>query len=112
MNTGDLETIKDLYAGAREYLKMWSFNEDGSLVVRNTSWVWGDWGTNIDKKALLNAWYYIALKGARCMAEVLGKWRMCRSFNYEWINEDCFNTKFWDGRSYRHPDLKEILMNG
>lgn len=53
MNTGDLETIKDLYAGAREYLKMWSFNEDGSLVVRNTSWVWGDWELILIKRLCL-----------------------------------------------------------
>ena len=107
MNTGDLETIKDLYAGAREYLKMWSFNEDGSLVVRNTSWVWGDWGTNIDKKALLNAWYYIALKGARCMAEVLGKMEDVQEFQLRMDKmKIVFNTKFWDGRSYRHPDFK------
>lgn len=65
LHTGDLQTIKDLYGGVNKYLNIWEKNPDGTVKVRQTAWVWGDWGTNIDKEALFNAWYYIALKGAQ-----------------------------------------------
>lgn len=108
LHTGDLETIKDLYSGVKKYLNAWDENPDGTVKVRQTAWVWGDWGTDIDKEALFNAWYYIALKGARNMAEALG-------YNSDVMKisthldrfKKAFNERFWTGKEYRTSSYTE-----
>ena len=50
---------------------------NGILIDRitentKTTWYWGDWGVNADKKLLINAWYFLALKGYHLMASALG----------------------------------------
>lgn len=72
LNTGDLKTIRDLYPKIQKYLDIWQKNNDGTITFRAGEWTWGDWGKNIDIKALFNAWYYIALKGQQHMATALG----------------------------------------
>ena len=106
MHTGDLQTLKELYPGVRKYLKIWTLN-DGLVEVRKTAWLWGDWGTNIDKKGLINLWYYLALKGAKNMAEVLGE--KMDVIEYSLMMDamrHTINTRFWNGESYQHPDFK------
>ena len=73
LNTGDEETIEKVYDRVKRYLDVWELDESGILKHREGDWYWGDWGTNIDKQGLFNAWYYLALKGYKNMSEILGK---------------------------------------
>lgn len=108
LHTGDLQTIKNLYGGVNKYLNIWEKNPDGTVKVRQTAWVWGDWGTNIDKEALFNAWYYIALKGAQKMAVALGYEKDGTSLSNQMAEfKQAYNEKFWNGKVYRSPSYTE-----
>ncbi len=72
MYTGDAETMKLFYPVARDYLKLWSLNPDGSIVYRNGSFQWVDWGDGSDNEVLQNCWYYYALKSMNALANELG----------------------------------------
>lgn len=108
LHTGDLQTIKDLYSGVMKYLNTWEKNPDGTVKVRQTAWVWGDWGINIDKEALFNAWYYIALMGAKNMAVALGLENDSHVISAKLSDfKSSFNNRFWNGTCYRSPSYKE-----
>lgn len=105
LNTGDIQTIKDLYPGVKKYMNIWQKESDGTIKFRAGEWTWGDWGTNIDIKVLFNAWYYIALQGQRNMAAALGMQSEVERLNKEMSDlKDAFNRVFWNGKEYRHPD--------
>lgn len=107
LNTGDLQTIKDLYPGVKKYMKVWQKNADGTIKFRAGEWTWGDWGENIDIKVLFNAWYYIALQGQHNMALALGLTDEAEALAQEMKElKIAFNKVFWNGKEYRHPDYK------
>ena len=108
INTGDKKPIEDLYEGVKKYLSIWTINNDGSIKYREAAWNWGDWGTNIDKQGLYNAWYYLALKGVRNMADLLGKASDVKDYDQKMVKlKNAFNANFWNGKAYRHTDYKE-----
>lgn len=106
-NTGDKETITQVYDGVKRYLDVWELDENGVLVKRMTEaddkgWYWGDWGTNVDKDLLMNEWYYIALKGFKQMSILLEKnddvvWAENRMREFK----IAFNETFWKNNQYR-----------
>jgi len=107
MNTGDRETMVRVYEGVQKYLAVWRLKEDGTLVKREGDWYWGDWGREIDRLLLLNAWYYLALKGYANMSELLGRQdeaeasrKAMEAFSIS------FNSAFWDGTGYRTRDYE------
>jgi alpha-L-rhamnosidase len=107
LNTGDLQTISELYDGVKKYLKIWKFNDDGTVKVRQGGWSWGDWGDNIDMDLLSNGFYYLALKGAANMAEALSL--TAEASEYRQLMQRikiAFNSEFWNGSAYRHPAYK------
>jgi alpha-L-rhamnosidase len=107
LNTGDIQTISDLYAGVKKYLKIWKFNNNGTVKVRQGGWSWGDWGDNIDMDLLTNGFYYLALKGAANMAEALSLKEDASEYRQLMGKiKIAFNTEFWNGSAYRHPDYK------
>lgn len=107
LNTGDLQTIKDLYPGVKKYMNVWQKNADGTIKFRAGEWTWGDWGDNIDIKVLFNAWYYIALQGQYNMAVALGLNDEAEALAQEMKElKVAFNKVFWNGKEYRHPDYK------
>lgn len=107
LNTGDLKTIEDLYGGVRKYLKIWKFNKNGTVKVRDGGWSWGDWGDNIDMDLLTNGFYYLALKGAANMAESLSLKDDVAEYRAMMDKiSAAFNSEYWDGTAYRHPDYK------
>ena len=107
LHTDDKATIADLYDGVRKYLKVWKENEDGSIKFRKGGWTWGDWGKNKDLELLTNGFYYLALKGALNMAETLNKKDDVAEYQQAMVRiKNVFNTKFWNGTAYRHPDYK------
>lgn len=101
-NTGDKETIAEVYGGVKRYLDVWQIKDNGVLVEREGDWYWGDWGQKIDKQLLFNAWYYLALKGYANMSELLGKeLELSRTREEMAAFKASFNTVFWDGKGYR-----------
>jgi len=102
LNTGDKETMAKVYDGVRNYLEIWELKPNGTLVDREGGWHWGDWGKEVDKQLLYNAWYYLALKGYLNMSELLEKPSEAQRIRKEMQNlKTTFNSVFWDGEGYR-----------
>jgi len=107
LNTGDRETIEKVYDGVEKYLDIWEMKPNGTLVERTGGWYWGDWGEEVDKQLLYNAWYYLALKGYRNMSELLNKKEEAERSQKEMkALKAAFNSVFWDGNGYRTADYK------
>lgn len=102
LNTGDQATIEKVYNGVKRYLGVWKLDETGILAHREGDWYWGDWGTNIDKQTLFNAWYYLALKGYRNMSEILGYSDEVKQVDQRMkAFRQAFNNQLWNGKEYR-----------
>lgn len=102
LNTGDEETIEKVYDRVKRYLDVWELDESGILKHREGDWYWGDWGTNIDKQGLFNAWYYLALKGYKNMSEILGKDTEVKRIERKMVDfKKAFNQQLWNGEEYR-----------
>ena len=69
--TGDEETVRLFYPVAVNYLKLWDLNEDGSIVYRDGTFMWVDWGDGADAEVLQNCWYYYALSSTQKLAKAL-----------------------------------------
>lgn len=107
LNTGDQQSMQDLYQGVRKYLKIWETHEDGSIVFRKGDWSWGDWGRNKDMKLITNGFYYLALKGALNIAKTLNKTEDVTEYSAAMARiKKVYNTKYWTGTAYRHPLYK------
>lgn len=108
LNTGDLHTIRDLYPGVKKYMSIWKLNEDGTLKPRDIKNPWGDWGTNVDRQAIFDCFYYMALKGQCLMAKALGQ-----NDDVVAISEKmkkykiAFNKILWNGKEYRYEGYQE-----
>ncbi len=90
----------------KRYLhNVWKTDEYGLIITRDGDWSWGDWGNNIDLNLLLNAWYYLALKGEREFALILNKLDDVKEIDsLMTAMERSFNNRFWTGKEYRSPD--------
>lgn len=79
LNTGDKETLEKAYPFVYDYLALFPMQENGlpeyRLKKSPDAWDWVDWGVKetADKQPIQAAFYYLALKEAKKMAEVLGK---------------------------------------
>ena len=79
LNTGDKETLEKAYPFVYDYLALFPMQENGLPEYRKRkspdSWDWVDWGVKntADKEPIQMAFYYLALKEAKKMADVLGK---------------------------------------
>lgn len=112
MHSGDVDAVFESYDAVKDYLLLWEFDQDGTVIPRAGNWYWFDHGDNIDSRVLENAWYYSTLKAARKMAELTG--------NLEDINEfqkridlilDNFDRLFWDGVGYKSGDFYDDRAN-
>ncbi len=72
MYTGNKKLLQDVYPYIRNYLMLWSFDENNELIHRTGSWDWHDWGDHIDYVPLEYAWYYRALGVASDVASEIG----------------------------------------
>lgn len=70
--TGDEDTVRLFYPVAVNYLKLWDLNDDGSIVYRDGTFMWVDWGDGADAQVLQNCWYYYALSSTQKLAKALG----------------------------------------
>jgi hypothetical protein len=102
--TGDVDTIRKVYPGVRDYLSVWKHDTRGLAVHRTGEWDWTDWGKNMDVAVLESAWLHLALRGARHMALLLGERDDAREFEKRMRKiESAYNKTFWQGSFYRSP---------
>lgn len=73
MYTGDVETYSLFYPVALDYLKLWTMDDDGTIVYRSGSFPWTDWGEGADATLLQNCWYYYALDSMKKASTIIGK---------------------------------------
>ena len=105
--TGDTAMVKYFYPHVKRYLSIWEIAGDGLIKHRDGGWNWNDWGGNIDEKVIENAWYYMALDGAKKMAELLNLPGDQQNYQSQ-MNaiKLSFNKKLWNGKAYRSPEYK------
>jgi hypothetical protein len=85
-------------------LSVWEWDDSGLVVHRTGEWDWTDWGENKDVAVLENAWYYLALRGAKAMAKLLGNVEDADHYEQQMRQiESAFNPTFWQGEYYRSP---------
>ncbi len=72
MYTGDVDTLKLFYPLAINYLKLWSLNNDGTLVYRSGTFPWTDWGNGSDDEVIQYEFYYYALTKVKEISDILG----------------------------------------
>lgn len=107
LHTGDKETLRYVYPAYKRYLDMWKENNDNVVAIRKVGWLWGDWGDNCDMFLLVNAWYYLALKGMCLSANVLGYTNDAAGMNRRMeLFKQAFNRTYWNGQAYRSLDYK------
>ncbi len=70
--TGDISVLERIYSMSKSYVLDYVMNDDGFVVHKTGSWDWPDWGDNADTAPMENAWYYMALKSCKKMAQHLG----------------------------------------
>ncbi len=108
-NTGDRQTIADVYPHVRDYLSLWKLDDAGLVIHRAGDWDWADWGKNIDMPVLENAWVYLALKGAIAMAELSGHDADVAGYEAAMDKiQAAYNKTFWQGDKYRSPGYKDL----
>ena len=109
MLTGDKPTIESVYDGVRRYIyDVWDTDGAGMVRVRRGGWYWGDWGTNIDKEALQNCWYALALKGMENMSALTGRGTEAMyARQLQRVMAATFNDRFWTGTHYATKSYKD-----
>ncbi len=108
--TGDVETARKIYSFVKSYLMLWETDTDGTVLHRNGSWDWPDWGENEDFPVLENAWYYFALSKFIYMCKEAG---LDCAFAEERADKlkSAFNARFWNGEYYTSHGVKDDRAN-
>lgn len=107
MNTGDRQTIVDVYPHVKKYLGVWKLDDTGLTEYRAGGWSWGDWGRNIDIRLILAGWHYLALKSAAQMAELLEYEEDAAGYRTIMAQVKQAYNKCWNGHAYRHPQYQQ-----
>jgi hypothetical protein len=107
MHTGDDAALRAAYPAVKKYLGLWQRSDDGLVQHRGSdpSWAtWADWGNNVDRTALENIWYYMALDAAARMADVVGQAADAASYRSRMTEfKPAFLARFWNGTELRTP---------
>lgn len=120
LNTGDTKTLEKAYPFVYDYLALFPTQENGLPEYRKgkspDAWNWVDWGVKntIDEQPIQMAFYYLALKEAKKMAEVLGKEEDVKWYsNRMETMKPVFNKLYWkDGFYSSNADkLKDDRAN-
>lgn len=105
--TNDSTFVKYLYPEVKKYMDLWKMDSKNLVIHRKGDWDWYDWGSKIDVPVLDNAWYYMALDGAKRMAEISGYPADARIYQYKMqLLKKAFNIEFWRGNSYSSAGYK------
>lgn len=103
--TGDDAFAAEVFPALHRYLHgAWTLDADGLPVERTKGWNWADAGRDIDKTALLHPWYYLALKGERDLALLLGD-AACAAEDEALMAriKESYNRLYWNGSCYKTP---------
>lgn len=102
-HTGDVATIAHVYPKVNDYvLNVWQMKNDGLLdtsrvVHGSRMWDWFDWGENIDREAIANSWYSLALMGQREQALATGNIADIATIDQRMQSiANNFDSTFWD----------------
>lgn len=108
--SGDSSFVATVYSPVRKYLhEVWKLDSDGMPVYRTGGWDWPDAGEHRDRYAQLPLWYYLALKGELCFANMLGKTQDAAEISSMMKNiADKFNERYWNGTEYRSPQNTDV----
>ena len=124
MNTGDLQTLEELYPFVKRYMELWTLQENGLANYRPSegvlpetmlggvcvgTWDWLDWGQCIDAAPLLNMWLICGLEGAAQMAGELGKTADADAFREKMgCVAAAVNAEYWNAekQAYISPDFE------
>lgn len=102
--TGERDFLEEVYQPAIDYLKRWILGIDGVISHRMGTWDWADWGENFDTPVMENAWYYMACKAVRNIANELGITKDLPFLNRRMDTiAGVFNKYFWAGDCYHCP---------
>lgn len=104
MNTGDIDTIREVYPAVKKYLSLWTLDETGLTNYRKAGWNWGDWGKNRDMRLIFAGWHRLALEAAAKMADALGKPDDAKAYRQTAKKVREGFEKCWNGTAYRHPE--------
>lgn len=107
MNTGDKQTIADVYPHVKKYLGVWKLDDTGLTIYRAGGWSWGDWGSNLDIRLILAGWHYLALSSAAQMAELLGYSDDATEYRTVMKQVKRAYNMCWNGYAYRHPQYQK-----
>lgn len=107
MNTGDKQTLTDVYPMVKKYLSLWKQDATGLTAFRGGGWAWGDWGDHRDLRLIYAGWHYLALDGAARMADVLGHPGDAASYREAMERVKVGYQKCWNGYAYRHPQYQK-----
>ncbi|WP_194842445.1 alpha-L-rhamnosidase N-terminal domain-containing protein [Endozoicomonas sp. OPT23] len=105
-NTGDIDTIRQVYPNVRRYLEVYTMRGDGLINYRSGDWNWGDWGSEQDRYVIQTTMYYMALNAARKMAAELGETQ-----DFSWYDTRInsikanFDRVLWKNNHYRSGDV-------
>ena len=105
LNSGDKQTIEDLYPAIKKYLSLWKTAKKGTVELRKGDWTWGDWGENKDMLLIYNLWYYLAVKSQYLVATELhydGDAKQDLLFMKRF--KIAFNNQFWDTKLKAYRD--------
>lgn len=107
LSTGDRDTVTRAYPHAKRYISLWRTGPDGLVVRRTGGWDWNDWGANIDREVLANAWYVLALRGLRHLAAATGHDTDTPEYDRLISSiERRFDAAFWKDGAYRSPGYR------
>ena len=107
LNTGDIETLEIAYPYLFRYLDLFPMQENGLPEYRKRkspdTWDWLDWGVRdtIDKQPIQIAFYYLALREAKQMAEVLGNEEHIKWYDTRMASmKPAYKKAFWKDGFY------------
>ncbi|MCV9386646.1 alpha-L-rhamnosidase-related protein [Reichenbachiella ulvae] len=107
LNTGDRETLEIAYPYVYDYLNLFPMLDSGLPEYRKgkspDSWNWLDWGVKntVDEQPIQMAFYYLALKEAKKMAEVIGNEEHAKWYEERMSSmKPAFDKAFWKDGFY------------
>lgn len=113
LNTGDYETLEIAYPYLYRYLDLFPMRKNGLVEYRSRkspdTWNWLDWGVKgtIDQNPIQMAFYYLALKEGKKMAEVLGKTDHIKWYDERMISmKVAYEKEFWKDGFYSSNPAK------
>ncbi len=107
LQTGNASALNNTtYQAIKTYMNLWTFDSQGLINHRAGDWDWNDWGSNMDKRIMDNAWYYMALESTINLANLTGNGGDVASWQTKRNSiANNFNTVLWNNTNheYRSP---------